>query len=831
VSGADVIILAAPAGYGKTTLARQWLGENKRVSAWHQVTFASLDLAVLASGVANACSSVIPHAGEALTERLRATQKAPVEPERLAETLGKELVDWPENAWLILDDYHVLIESPAAETFVNRLLTNGEVQALILTRRRPTWLTARHLLYGEAHELGANALAMTPEEAAAVLETRRERHISGLVALAQGWPAVIGLAALTATSVPEIEDLVPETLHTYFAEELYQCFPDDLKRALLHLSLAPTITSELGLELFGPGGEEVLGRCVESGFLTSYKPGTFELHPLLRQFLSTKIDRSRTSVESWIEHLGEFVLSRSNWDDASVLLERVGPGLLLNRLLEAALDDLLVEGRMETLRRWVDDARAHDYASPQVDLAEAELLFREGKPQRAEELALAAVEKLPHEHPLLARALNLAALSAHFDNRTDVAIDRHVEAAGVALAIDAKRNAIWGQFITRAESGRKDEAAATIELFEETRPQSVEDRIREAQAHITLAVRWGGVQEALRRFRHFLQLVDSKCDPLVKTGFLQTVGQALLLCAEYEDALAITRRQEAEATRLGLDFVIPHTLCLRIGAQIGLREFTGARETLKRAASLVRELNDHHSAANLSVLEAKILLVGSLSARAAEVLEAEPPQWSNSGMAGEFIAMRAFATACCGDVGTAERLITESETRSDQIEATLLSLWARAVIGHTEGGDEAGICAAFDAAVETGYLDSIVLAYRAYRPTLKVLSRIGPYRSNLRGLIHAGRDYGLARQVHLRVVAPAEAVHTTLTAREREVLALLRRGLSNAEIANALWIEESTAKVHVRHILRKLGVRTRTEAAVLAAGLDHNQAQPNAPSG
>jgi two-component system nitrate/nitrite response regulator NarL len=53
--------------------------------------------------------------------------------------------------------------------------------------------------------------------------------------------------------------------------------------------------------------------------------------------------------------------------------------------------------------------------------------------------------------------------------------------------------------------------------------------------------------------------------------------------------------------------------------------------------------------------------------------------------------------------------------------------------------------------------------------------------------------------------------------REREVLDLLAQGLKNKEIARALFITEGTVKVHVRHILEKLDVKTRTEAAVRAA--------------
>jgi DNA-binding NarL/FixJ family response regulator len=46
---------------------------------------------------------------------------------------------------------------------------------------------------------------------------------------------------------------------------------------------------------------------------------------------------------------------------------------------------------------------------------------------------------------------------------------------------------------------------------------------------------------------------------------------------------------------------------------------------------------------------------------------------------------------------------------------------------------------------------------------------------------------------------------------------LLCQGFSNAEIGRALWIEESTAKVHVQHIMRKLRARSRTEAALRIA--------------
>ena len=82
-----------------------------------------------------------------------------------------------------------------------------------------------------------------------------------------------------------------------------------------------------------------------------------------------------------------------------------------------------------------------------------------------------------------------------------------------------------------------------------------------------------------------------------------------------------------------------------------------------------------------------------------------------------------------------------------------------------------------------------------------------------------------ARTPPARRTTPPPAV-AELTPREREVLALLLRGLSNPEICGRLFISDATAKTHVARILQKLGLRDRVQAVIY--GYENGLVEPGA---
>jgi DNA-binding NarL/FixJ family response regulator len=110
-----------------------------------------------------------------------------------------------------------------------------------------------------------------------------------------------------------------------------------------------------------------------------------------------------------------------------------------------------------------------------------------------------------------------------------------------------------------------------------------------------------------------------------------------------------------------------------------------------------------------------------------------------------------------------------------------------------------------------------VVAYRASPRLLRSLPSDREWTGLISSAVRGAHDTNLALQAGIHLAGePTQPRLELLTVREEEVLELLGLGLSNAEIGKRLFISQSTVKVHVRHVLRKLEVKNRIQAALVA---------------
>src|SRR5207342_234796 len=247
-------------------------------------------------------------------------------------------------------------------------------------------------------EIDRAQLSMNDTEAVAVLGPRG-KNSSELLLEASGWPAVLGLAALSPSSVLPT-DTLPLALDEYFGEELYQAADPEIRWGLCQLAVPPSLDVELASRVLGSAHSSLLlEHAVDLGVLNPDQ-GRFELHPLLRRFLETKLDEFGTaSVHSVVSLVGEALVERADWDGVFAVATRFGERELLLRLVAAAWEELLAEGRVATLSSWLNGAGELHARSAMFYLVEAEVAWREGAYSRAERLALAAADSLGPKDP------------------------------------------------------------------------------------------------------------------------------------------------------------------------------------------------------------------------------------------------------------------------------------------------------------------------------------------------------------------------------------------------------------------------------------------------
>ncbi|MCB0112124.1 MAG: hypothetical protein KDE53_39650, partial [Caldilineaceae bacterium] len=214
--GAKLTLIAAPAGFGKSTLLAEWLHTTihttNRACAWLVLDEGDDTLPRFLTYLIAALQTVMPDVGAALLPALQSTNTVSIEP--LLTELLNELAATPEPLLLVLDDYHV-IEEPAIDRALTFLLDHlpPQLHLVIAGRADPALPLSRLRARRELTELRTVDLRFTPEEVATVLHkltglTLAPEAVTALEQQTEGWIAGLQLAALSLEGATDSTDLL-----------------------------------------------------------------------------------------------------------------------------------------------------------------------------------------------------------------------------------------------------------------------------------------------------------------------------------------------------------------------------------------------------------------------------------------------------------------------------------------------------------------------------------------------------------------------------------------------------------------------------------------------
>lgn len=242
---AKLVLVEAPAGFGKTTLVAQWRSAptGGQTFAWLSLDRGDDDPVRLWWHVVCSLQRACPDLdGQDMLDELRA-QVSDIT-RTVLPMLVNALAALPDPVVLVLDDYHVISEPECHEQIASLLLhLPSSAQIVLITRSGPPLPLARMRAGGDLAEIGLRELRFTPLEAAALVRAASDIELSppdaaDLVARADGWAAGIYLAALSLQSHPSPSDFVRNFtgdnrfIVDFLAEEVLSRQPAEIRRFL-----------------------------------------------------------------------------------------------------------------------------------------------------------------------------------------------------------------------------------------------------------------------------------------------------------------------------------------------------------------------------------------------------------------------------------------------------------------------------------------------------------------------------------------------------------------------------------------------------------------------
>ncbi len=806
-SSGRIVVVCAPAGFGKSALLAEWTRHAPLPVAWLSLDEADNDPARFWRHVLAALDHAWPGVGSRLGGLLG--PPAPATFHRFVAALINDLTG-PESAVdggaLVIDDLHAIDSPEVLESFAYLVEHRPTALGLLLgSRVDPPLPLARLRARNELTEVRAEQLRFTIDESAALVRGAAGIDMSGddvaaLTARTEGWAAGLQLACISLGGAADPAGFIAtfsgshRFVLDYLTEEVLERQPAAVTEFLLQTSLLDRLSAPLCDALTGRAdGQEMLEHLERNNlFLVALDDVRewWRYHHLFAELLRARLLQQRPDR---VKHLHNVA---SVWHEEHGLVDaamhhamQAGDFSRVADLLERHADELLLRSQGMTVGRWLSTLpEGIVTARTRLLLVRARLRLLDGRADEAQTALDAAQRALASSagsiDGYLASLDSGASLLANVP--ATIAIDRAYLAvlrgdadAAVAHASDALLSTKDGEWMLRSHArgylalahwlqGRPAEAERLlVESIGQWRAACERDLAVRGCHHLGQIQRaQGRLDDAADAYRHAIE-VASTSGGTSPTAGIGHVGLAEL--AYDRGDLDLAQRHAEEGIAAGRQLAYRQPLATGLAIMAWIQQARGEERLARSTMDEAVRLGPMHGVTSL--------------------LNPVPAQW-------------ALLRLAQGDVAAAAVWVDERGVRPDD------------EVAHAREPDHL-------------VLARVLLAQGSTTEAAALLDRLHA------AAVAQGRS-GNAREIAaLRSLATGARPSTTgrrvtripglvdqLTARELEVLELLASGRSNQDIAATLFVSLDTVKKHVSRVLDKLGAANRTQAVARARELN-----------
>lgn len=861
-------VISAGAGWGKTTLLSAWARRRSPPVAWLALDALDNHAPRFWSSVVAALHACAPSLGTATFSMLQSPE--PASPAAVVGSLLAEVAALEVAApiVLVLDDYHT-IDDPAVHTGVGLLVEQlpEQLRVVLAGRSDPELPLSRWRVRGYLAELRGADLRFTVAEAReffslALDDGLAEEEVLQLEQRTEGWIAGLHLAAVALRRRVDRTGFVAaftgghRFLLDYVEDELVAQQPPRIRRFVLRIAVLQRMNAALCSAVTEEIDSQALLEWLErhNQFVLPLDEARqwYRLHELLRDVLLARLAATEPELlpqlhrraAHWLAEHGELrdaithAMSSRDFGYAAALLERAAPEFWLGGEAEALLrriDELPDAVLLEYCRFALDAAlRLVEAAHASVDTA-----FRAA--QALVEHVVARVEALAERQPeapaplvrrrarLLRILLATRPILVRGDSEALGRLDREAEQLAAGEELRWKLVALTLRYwIVEAIQRR---GGLMIDALCEAKQQAMNAGDRTLQLRVARMLTWAyardgqahaAYEEGLAALAVARQLGDHSASlgyfHLVLAGCYYGWNRLAEAIHELHEVLRIARAwQHADLLLNGYSVLALY--------ELAHGDLPAAGRALEQAESLARR--EEFSSLMSWILAVRVrywLAVGELEAARdwAEQAAFSPQAWDPNRNHEFLTLIRVYLVQ-----GKYRKAAVELDSTAALLdwpgnaEATVQYLALKAVACHGSGQHEQARTALLRLLALTAPAGELRVYLDMGEPMRRLLAELhaslrrGAHTpvpvpaAYLRALLAAfGDDPRLTQQP----ARPSTDLPEPLTAREEEVLRLVRDGASNREIAARLVISLSTVKKHVGNVLAKLGVSSRSQA-------------------